>query len=332
MQKRKVHFVVETGSISGGVRVIGEVANRLDSLGWDVSIWSLNKKETLTSWFRLNDRIKWICFQRSGTIADYDQLVYVLSKQDGVKVATYWRTAHPVMEASKPGEGYYLIQDIETSYMSTPLMKGIVMETYELGLHHFTTSRWVEKQIDADYMGIGVESDVYKRIGVRREKLIVLGIARQLSLKGWDVLCETNRRLSLKGIGMTMFGTQEKMRVFVPPAEYITGLSDSGVVDLYNKASVFVSTSRHEGFNLTALEAMACGAPVVKTRDDGSDEYMDEGSNCLVGKDAEGLCDRVIDILGNAELGRTLSANGQLTAKAYQWSTAISRLEGIFAT
>ena len=332
MNKRKVFLVAETGSLSGGVRVIGDVANHLKRRGWDVSIWSLNPKETLTNWFKLEDGIDWISFHRTGTIQDYEQLVYVLSKQDGIKVATYWRTAPAVSEASKSGEGYYLVQDIETSYASSPKLQVAVMDTYELGLHHFTTSRWVEKQIDADYMGIGVDTNFYRRIGVRKEKLMILATARQVALKGWPVLCELNRKLASKGLPMTMFGLQEKMRVFVPPIEYFVGLDDDHILELYNRASIFVSTSLHEGFNLTALEAMACGTPVVKTRDDGSDEYVDDGGNCMIGKDALGLADKVMEVLGNSDTAKTLAINGQATARRYQWKDAIDRLERIFAT
>lgn len=329
MVKRDVHIVCETGSLSGGVRVIGEVANRLHRRGWKVKIWSVNPKETLTSWFKLDEGVDWISLFRTGTIQDYEQLVWVLNKQEGIKMATYWRTAMPVDQSSRSGEAYYLIQDVETSYASAPMMQRTIMDTYELGLHHFTTSRWVESQINADYMGIGVDTGFYRRIGVPRDRLKVIATARQVYLKGWDTLCEVNRHLRAKGIGVTMYGLSEKMRVFVPPEQYFNNLNDEGVLQMYNTAAVYISTSNHEGFNLTALEAMACECPVVKTRDDGSDEYIDDGGNCLVGKDASDLTDKVLTVMGSVELTKTLGQNGLFTAQRYPWDAAIDRLEKI---
>src|SRR5690606_33453296 len=42
--------------------------------------------------------------------------------------------------------------------------------------------------------------------------------------------------------------------------DYIT---DEELVQLYNLCKLFVFPSWHEGFGLPALEAMACGAPVI---------------------------------------------------------------------
>jgi glycosyltransferase involved in cell wall biosynthesis len=128
---------------------------------------------------------------------------------------------------------------------------------------------------------------------------------------------------------MTMFGLAPKMRVFVPPEQYFNDLNDEGVLNMYNTASVYVSTSSHEGFNLTALEAMACECPVVKTRDEGSDEYTDDGGNCLVGKDAVDLTNKILTVLGSVNLSKTLSQNGLFTAQRYTWDAAIDRLEKI---
>jgi glycosyltransferase involved in cell wall biosynthesis len=305
------------------------MANRLAARGWKVIIWSVNESSTLTSWFKLDERVEWFSFFQTGTISDYDNLAYVLARQSGVKIATFWRTAIPVAAASKSGEGYYLIQDVETSYVSSAMMRNVVMKTYELGLRHFTTSRWVEKQLDADYVGIGVDTNFYRRIGVRRNKLMILGCARQIGLKGWDTLNWVNRILTAKGLPMTWFGAQPRCRVFVPPLQYFTGMDDEGVLQLYNQASVFVSTSRHEGFNLMALEAMACGVPVVKTPDDGSEEYVDDGGNCLIGNDGAEVADWVMQVMSSNKLSSNLVSNGLITSSRYNWDDVIGRLEQV---
>jgi len=45
--------------------------------------------------------------------------------------------------------------------------------------------------------------------------------------------------------------------------EFISGLSEQELIDSYRHADIVASLSRHEGFGYTALEAMACGKPVV---------------------------------------------------------------------
>jgi glycosyltransferase involved in cell wall biosynthesis len=39
------------------------------------------------------------------------------------------------------------------------------------------------------------------------------------------------------------------------------------LIEFYNRISVFANSSMHEGLGMTALEAQACGAPVVFFRD-----------------------------------------------------------------
>ena len=54
MPSKVLHIVLETGSISGGVKVVGELANRLVERGWQVAIWSINANaffRTTVGWF-----------------------------------------------------------------------------------------------------------------------------------------------------------------------------------------------------------------------------------------------------------------------------------------
>ena len=48
-------------------------------------------------------------------------------------------------------------------------------------------------------------------------------------------------------------------------AEFVSGVSDERIVELYAEAEVAVVPSLYEGFSLPAMEAMACGVPLVAT-------------------------------------------------------------------
>lgn len=336
MTKQPIHFVVETGSLAGGVRVIGEMANRLAKRGWKVSIWSVHKRDSI-SWFPLSSLVTWNSFLRTGTVEDYDQLQSVLRKQPGAKIATFWQTAFVVKETAAPGEGFYLVQDVETSYTSQPNRAELVMSTYDFGLTMLTTSKWVQSQLPQSiHVGIGVDNyyepqKKLKRLGYP------LACARRQALKGWAELGEVARYLAQAGHPLATYGLDERLSlnathqhnldpIMLKPARKIP-LTDAQIRDHYSQASVFVSTSRHEGFSLTPLEAMRCGCPVVMTPADGNLEYAQDGVNCLMADTPRGIADAAVRVIRDPELAGNLAREGRRTALAYSWTPVIDKLE-----
>lgn len=99
--------------------------------------------------------------------------------------------------------------------------------------------------------------------------------------------------------------------------------------ELYSQAGVFLMASNHEGFGLTALEAMACGTPVVTTRCNGNGEYTQDGVNCLSAKPGEAteLGNHCAAIMQDMTLAHRLGAAGIETARQYDWSHAIKRMK-----
>ena len=65
-----------------------------------------------------------------------------------------------------------------------------------------------------------------------------------------------------------------------PGIRYVTAPSDEEVNRLFNEATVFVQTSRHEGFCLPPLESMATGGAVVCTDAHGNRDFCVDGENC----------------------------------------------------
>lgn len=95
-------------------------------------------------------------------------------------------------------------------------------------------------------------------------------------------------------------------------------LPDEGLVELYRKAWVVVSTSVREGWGMTLTEAAACGTPAVASRIAGHLDAVEDGdSGLLFDSDEElvTLLDRLIrDDLLRARLGKgALERARQLT-------------------
>jgi glycosyltransferase involved in cell wall biosynthesis len=72
---------------------------------------------------------------------------------------------------------------------------------------------------------------------------------------------------------------------------------------------LFVVPSHQEGLCISALEAMACGCPVVSTRCGGPEEFvLDDETGFLVEADPGEMADTMARILSNAKLQRRLGA------------------------
>lgn len=91
---------------------------------------------------------------------------------------------------------------------------------------------------------------------------------------------------------------------------------------------VFVLPSHQEGLCIAALEAMACGVPVVSTRCGGPEEFVIPGqTGSLVDFDAAAMADAIAAIIGDADLRQTLAAGArEITQSKYTQLNAESVL------
>jgi glycosyltransferase involved in cell wall biosynthesis len=92
---------------------------------------------------------------------------------------------------------------------------------------------------------------------------------------------------------------------------FVGGVPEARLVSLYAEAEAAVVPSLYEGFSLPAVEAMACGLPLVATTAGALPEVVGDGALLVPPGDPEALADQLTVLLGDADLRRSLAERGR---------------------
>ncbi|MGB3410038.1 MAG: glycosyltransferase [Microthrixaceae bacterium] len=101
----------------------------------------------------------------------------------------------------------------------------------------------------------------------------------------------------------------------------------------YRAADVVVVPSRSESFGLVALEAAACGVPVVAASVGGLRSLVNDGETGYLvdSRDPTEFAKRINDVLVDAALAERMGHAAGLEAKRYAWSVTAGRLRRLYA-
>ncbi len=319
----RIAYVTQATTVGGGHRDVFEHLNRLQARGHEVALYSLDGPP---DWFALEAPVR--------SFDDWDALTAALAGEDAIKIATWWRSATPVWLASRRrGLPVYFVQDIETSYYpEAPTVQARVLATYRNEFRYITISGYnreglAEMGLRAELIPPGIDLGTFRPLGRERREDMLLAIGRGnhlknigLTIDAWRALGRTPPELCLFGIEPDL-GDKHGVR-------YVTAPSDEQVNELLNEATIFVQTSRHEGFALPPLEAMATGGAVVCTDAHGNRDFCRDGENCLMPEPTvESVAAAVQRLLGDPALRRRLGEEGIRTARDYAWELRIDALE-----
>ena len=318
----RIIYVTEGTGVGGGHRDIFEHLNRLRARGHEVALYSLGRQP---DWFPLDVSVK--------SFDSYEELAAALASVEAIKVATWWGTAPWVWRASvTKGIPVYFVQDIETSYYpGDERMRHRVLASYRQEFRFMTISGWnrerlAEVGVNAELIAPGIDLEVFRPLSVPRRKDVVLALGRSNPLKNLPLTLESWKALDPQP-ELWMFGIEPE----VGPkhnARYFEASADEEINELLNQATVFVQTSRHEGFSLPPLEAMAAGTAVVCTDAHGNRDFCRHGENCLVPEPrADAVAAAVASLLQDPGLRARLTEGGKRTARAYAWERRIDEVE-----
>lgn len=114
--------------------------------------------------------------------------------------------------------------------------------------------------------------------------------------------------------------------------EILETVPDERLIDLYSKGSVFLLTSRMEGWGLSIMEAMASGCPVVSASVGGVNELVENGrTGILVSPgDVKGFADAVARFLTDDSFRKTTVENARKQLEKYSWDVSAERTIGLY--
>lgn len=191
---------------------------------------------------------------------------------------------------------------------------------------------------------VGVDPELFLPVPSveRRPGHLVTTASADVAMKGLKFLLEavaklrTERHIELTIIGkrrpdshastvMTQLGLDDCVN-------FVSGVPDQRIVELYSEAELAVVPSLYEGFSLPAIEAMSCGVPLVATTGGALPEVTGaDGETCFSTEpgNSDALAATIARALDDPDLRAKIGAAGRDRVKS-QWSwrhTALRTVE-----
>ena len=199
----------------------------------------------------------------------------------------------------------------------------------------------------------GVDTDAFRpadrdrarrQLGLPAKVPVVLFVGRIEPLKGIDVLLRAVSHLDGRFHVLVIGGDGKDLARRGELAMLARDLGLDGKVSFldavphedlplyYNAADVCVVPSYYESFGLVAVEAMACGVPVVASRVGGLRETVRDGQTgyLVPWLCPEPFAERVELLLNNESLRRSLGREARAAAERYRWSEVAARVEDVY--
>ena len=114
----------------------------------------------------------------------------------------------------------------------------------------------------------------------------------------------------------------------------VDGLTESELIEEYQRADIFLATGYPEGFSLPPLEAMSCGCAVVGFSGGGGEEYMVNNDTALVSTDGDCIdaANQLERLLADKELKERIREAGLAKSKQYSLENTKVMLDDFFST
>jgi glycosyltransferase involved in cell wall biosynthesis len=275
----------------------------------------------LAPWFEVDPRVR--------LLAVADLAVPALPDADAL-VAVTWEAA-PAVAAAAPqkGVGFYFVQEGVPRPVATV---EAVEAAWALPLHKIVIAGWLEDKARArgeaattSRAPIGVDLERWGvDVPVAGRPPRVAAMLNPIKGEADIVAALEAARLQVPELEASCYGTAERPAALPAWVIYEQLPDRAALRRLYNSASIFLQTSREEGWGLPPNEAMACGCALVTYDTGGSREYARDRETALVVEPpgAEGPAAAIVELARDETLRLALAEAGAAFVGGLSWERA----------
>jgi D-inositol-3-phosphate glycosyltransferase len=210
--------------------------------------------------------------------------------------------------------------------------------------------------VDLDLFRPTPPEEARRILGLPASRRIVLFVGRIEPLKGIDTLLRAIALIvpeiphwqddlsviivgGAPGAGIEKVNAElarlERLRAELGIEDLVTfqGAKDQDILAYYySAAEMVVMPSRYESFGMVALEAMACGRPVVASKVGGLAFSVQDGQTGFLvpERNAEALADRIRLLLGDHDLRQRLGRQAAQWARRYSWPVVANQIVDLY--
>ncbi len=122
----------------------------------------------------------------------------------------------------------------------------------------------------------------------------------------------------------------ERCPAIKPNVTFTNSIPDSELIELLNGAAALVFPSLWEGFGLPAVEAMACGVPVLASNRGSLPEVVGEAGVLFDPEQPASIAECIVRFLSDQGLRRRLAQSAPVRARLFTWERAAQLAEESF--
>lgn len=187
----------------------------------------------------------------------------------------------------------------------------------------------------------GIDLKQFRDLGYEREDNSLLFVGRLSPVKRLDMLLEALAQVkkTIPDIKLKIIGRDWGVKGQLIQLAKLLGIQDNiefleevpfdDLVEHYNRARLFVLTSRYEAFGITIMEAIGCGTPGVVTSVGGTPEVVGD-SGVLCKENAGDVAEKIIDVLANEDRYNGLKENAVKRRKLFDWDIIADRVKKVY--
>jgi glycosyltransferase involved in cell wall biosynthesis len=139
-------------------------------------------------------------------------------------------------------------------------------------------------------------------------------------LEAWATMSDRPDLVVVGGWGWRFEAIRDQMSRLGPQLHHLEGLDPAQLPAVYNLAMALAHPSWYEGFGLPALEAMACGTPVVVSDRSSLPEVVGNAGIVVPADRPDSWRKALESVAGDADLAAEMRRRGLLRAAEFSWA------------